>query len=576
MVSPTVTKDWYIEVADDRIRAHPKTAHTERLSSTIAVWRTNSHGLYWELPATPSSAELLASLIGDQDIECDQQFMELYERSQDMVAARPLRTDETLEDHPSRRPSWLHQRQAYRFGYPLDGFGLWADMGTGKSKVVVDLVSNRQHWLTLIVAPKKAVNVWPRQFRDYAVREDIEVITLGGKGDHRSIAERAQVIRDRTRNQDHPLVFVTTYQSFNHTASEPMRAAVTGTIWDMVVADEAHNLSAPKSKLGLYFGQLGRRVPYRMGLSGTPEKKGPLDIWGIYRFLDPGVFGTSYYRFRDQYAVMDRMFPSKVKVYVNLDDFAARMYSIAFRVTADVLDLPEVHNIHVSVRISAEAKAKHDQMKADLIARTDDGVAVAENVLTKFLRMQQITGGHLTVADEDENAVVSRVDFAKLDELQGILEEVPNREYPLDYTGERHPEPVVVFCRFVAELDDIKGLAQEMGIRYGELSGRRDDLNLDAQMPEDIDILAVQIQAGGVGVDLTRAHYGVYYSKGYSLVDYEQSWKRLHRPGQTRPVTLYHLVAEGTVDEHVERAIQQKIDIVQYVWDQIGEDHYDG
>lgn len=571
--SAVVTKDWYIEIADGKIRAHPKEAYIERMRQTPAIWRANRQGFYWEMPATPSAAELLANLIGDLDVECDQAFMDLYRRSVEMANARPLRESEDLSEHPSLTPSWLHQRQAYQFGRTLDGFGLWADMGTGKSKVVVDLIANEGYRRVLIVGPKKAVNVWPRQFRDHSVRRDVHIITLGGKGDSRSIAQRAEVIRDRLRDiTDRPIVFVTPYASFNNVASLPMQEIVLQSHWDLVVLDEAQNICSPKSKVGQFFGQLGRRVPKRIALSGTPERKGPLDVWGIYRFLDEGVFGSNYYRFRNNYAVMDFRFPQKVDHYVNLDDFAQRMYSIAYRVTSDVLDLPPVQDIEIPVELSPSAMTAHNSMKNLLISRTEDGAAVAENVLTKYLRMSQITGGHLTVEDEDGGLVISRVGFDKLDELRGILEEVPNREYPTGYTGDRHPEPVVVFSRFIPEIDDIKALCADLGLRYGELSGRRDDLNEDAQMPDDIDVLAVQIQAGGVGVDLTRAHYGVYYSKGYSLVDYDQSRARLHRPGQTRPVTFYHLIARGTVDVHIERAIALKVDVIEFVWSQLNEE----
>jgi SNF2 family DNA or RNA helicase len=78
-------------------------------------------------------------------------------------------------------------------------------------------------------------------------------------------------------------------------------------------------------------------------------------------------------------------------------------------------------------------------------------------------------------------------------------------------------------------------------------------------------VLAVQIDSGGVGVDLTRARYAIYYSLGFSLGSYEQSLARIHRPGQTRPVEYIHLVAEGTVDEKVMAALARRADVVNTV-----------
>jgi SNF2 family DNA or RNA helicase len=84
-------------------------------------------------------------------------------------------------------------------------------------------------------------------------------------------------------------------------------------------------------------------------------------------------------------------------------------------------------------------------------------------------------------------------------------------------------------------------------------------------------VLAVQIDSGGVGIDLTRARYSIYYSLGFSLGSYEQSLARIHRPGQTRPVEYIHLLAEGTVDEKVMAALSQRANVVNAVLEQIKE-----
>ena len=83
-------------------------------------------------------------------------------------------------------------------------------------------------------------------------------------------------------------------------------------------------------------------------------------------------------------------------------------------------------------------------------------------------------------------------------------------------------------------------------------------------MPEDIDVLAAQIRSGGLGVDLTRARYAVYYTPPF-LGDYDQSKARIHRPEQDRPVSYYHLVCERTVDERAYRALQEQKDVIEEI-----------
>ena len=113
----------------------------------------------------------------------------------------------------------------------------------------------------------------------------------------------------------------------------------------------------------------------------------------------------------------------------------------------------------------------------------------------------------------------------------------------------------------------MEAVANELKRNYGEISGRRKDLTENATMPGDIDIMGVQISAGGLGIDLTRACLAINYSVGYSLSDYEQWLARMHRPGQTRPVRYINLVVEDSVDEAVYRAIEKKQDIVAEVRD---------
>ncbi len=154
----------------------------------------------------------------------------------------------------------------------------------------------------------------------------------------------------------------------------------------------------------------------------------------------------------------------------------------------------------------------------------------------------------------DDSDELREIDTAKIEMLKEILEDLPERE------------PVVVFCRFTQDIAKIRQLAAKLGRRYGELSGqRRDALDDRAMMRSDIDLAAVQIASGGSGVDFTRSNVCVYYSIGRSLTEYGQSMARLHRPGQTRRVTYFHLIAEGTVDVIAYRALARNQEIIDAV-----------
>jgi SNF2 family DNA or RNA helicase len=122
---------------------------------------------------------------------------------------------------------------------------------------------------------------------------------------------------------------------------------------------------------------------------------------------------------------------------------------------------------------------------------------------------------------------------------------------------------VVVFCVFVHDLDSVARSAAKAKRMAFEVSGRWNELNAWKRNPGAV--LAVQIQAGSEGIDMTNAHYAIYYSLPHSLAQYNQSKARLYRPGQRHPVSFCHLLAEGTVDEAMYNSLQKKQDVVEAI-----------
>jgi SNF2 family DNA or RNA helicase len=184
-------------------------------------------------------------------------------------------------------------------------------------------------------------------------------------------------------------------------------------------------------------------------------------------------------------------------------------------------------------------------------------MVTAANALVRLLRLEQITSG-VVMNDSGEARVV---DESKRQALESLLEDLPAEE------------PVVVFAVFKSDLASVHLAAAATGRTSGELSGDRDDLAAWQCGNPHPTILAVQIQAGGVGIDLTRAHYAVYFSTGFNLGNYLQSRARLYRAGQTRPVMFYHLIATDTVDELVEEALAHRQDLVTSVLKELACSH---
>ena len=455
-----------------------------------------------------------------------------------------------------RTPPWSHQQDALDFIRPKPGAMLAMDMGTGKSYVAINLMAELKCQRTLILAPLSIVDhVWPDQLRTHLIRLP-QVVTLGDAIP--SVKAKLQKAQQAwRRNNAFPAVMIVNYES---AWREPLASWLTQQPWDLLVLDEIHRIKSARGQASRWVSRLSDRVNRRLGLTGTPMPNTPLDIYAQYRALNKRVYGTSYQAFRDRYAeIEDTGFRQKTKDgreepvkkivgYKNLDELNQKFYSIAFRVeTKDVLDLPPTMKSYYPIALSPKALRIYLQMEKTLHADLENGkIVTAQNALTRLLRLQQLTSGYAP----DQQGTIVKVDDHKGQALEDIIHDLgPD-------------EPLVVFARFRPDLDTIAQAAKRQDRPAYELSGETKQLS---QWRENGGILAVQIQAGGIGLDFTLARYCVYYSTGFSLGDYLQSMARLHRPGQAGPVQYIHLVATGTVDELVVKALDRKEDLIERV-----------
>jgi SNF2 family DNA or RNA helicase len=501
--------------------------------------RWNARAASWEYPATPMVAAQLRLVLPEAVL--DGAVEQLLAEAEAALGAQVHKTATDLEPIPlTATLPWRHQLQAYRFAEAMPAVMLALDMGVGKSKVVVDLVVNLGLNRALILCPLSVVDVWPGQFRAHA-GAPVRVLALGDGG----VKEKTRALATALEVTQGPLVVVVNYES---AWREPLASLLLAQRWPLVALDESHRTKAPGGKASLFCNRLRERAARRMCLTGTPMPHSPLDLYAQYRFLDPGVFGTSFVRFRTHFAVMGGYQNHQVTGFQHQDELAAKFESLAFRVkSSDVLDLPEVQHVTRTCRLDIEEARVYAELASELIAGVRSGLVTASNALVKLLRLQQVTSGYVR---NDEGLDVE-LGTSKRDLLADVLDDLPRSE------------PVVVFCRFHHDLDTVHAVAAEQNRTRGELSGRMNDLA--AWQRGEVDVLAVQIQSGGVGIDLTRARYCVMFSVGYSLGEYEQALARVHRPGQTRPVVYVHLLASHTVDDDVYAALDAKRDAVEAV-----------
>ena len=431
---------------------------------------------------------------------------------------------------------WPHQTEALEFISDKDGAMLAMDMGTGKSRVIVDLITEKGYEKVLILAPLSVVsNVWPGEFEKHAPGL-LRVLPLVGKSTKVRQETAAKAI-----GSGRPTAVVMNYDAIWR---KPFGDWAMKQDWDLLVMDESHRIKAPGGVASRYCSRLSDRVRHRVALTGTPMSHSPLDIYAQYRALDKSIYGTSFVRFRSRYAVMGGFNRMQVVGYQRENELRKLFYSRAYRVESDdVLDLPSTLSITLKCELGKEGQRLYSEMADQFVADLEGGHITASNALSRLLRLQQITSGYGRLEDGTD----IEIDTAKARVLEDVLTDIGR-------------EPVVVFTRFTHDLDVVHRIAKKVGVPSYEVSGRRKDLS-----DWDQGVLAVQIQAGGLGLDLTLARYAIYYSLGFSLGDYSQSMARLHRPGQTHPVEYIHILASGTVDETVMDALARREAVIETI-----------
>jgi SNF2 family DNA or RNA helicase len=514
----------------------------------------------WHYPPTPFCAkELLSRIRGAVGtripLQIDPEIDALAAKARRVMDLVPgYLAEEPVKDPGMKRTPWRHQHAGIRLITGEPAVYLSWDMGTGKTLTCIasllelwDLGANN----ALILAPTNVVGVWPREFEKHL--EDPESsFVVAAPGSKFSVAERHRKICqafNAARLQEKMAVAVVNHESCIH---EPLHTWMAEQTWDIVIVDEFHRFGTPGSKRTRYLCErLAPRARRRVGLSGTAMRTGPKDLYSQCKFLDPGLFGTSAAKFREEHAVMGHF--GEVQGFKDEGALGERFGAIAYHVAKrDVLDLPPVTDVCRQIFLPAGVAATYKALEDDCVATVQNGTISAPNRLVALLRLLQITSGHVPVEGPEGGLTHCALHTEKQDDLTEFLTDLGPEE------------PVVVFCQFKRDLDAARQAAIRIGRTTVEMRGGVNQIGPYWEAGNG-NTAIVQLQSGGVGVDFTRAAYAYFFSAGFNRADYLQARARLDRPGQTRPVTLAHAVAKGTVDEDVYAAIEGQTEIIDKV-----------
>jgi superfamily II DNA or RNA helicase len=477
-------------------------------------------------PLVAPALEELAGEVGS--FRTDRAWKELVERFREAAALEP---DVPTTLQAELRP---YQIEGYRWLARLAHCGVGAcladDMGLGKTLQALALILTRaREGACLVVAPTSVCPNWADEAARFA--PTLNVIPFGP-------GDRGKTIEDLK-----PFDLLVT--SYGLLLQETERLAAVP--WKVMVLDEAQaikNVGAKRSQAAMEL-----RADFKIITTGTPIENHLGELWNLFRFLNPGLLG-SLESFNRRFAVPierdgDRAARARLKRLIQ--PFLLR------RIKSQVLeDLPPRTEILHRVQFGPEEMALYEALRNRALERLESfqGPPTAKRfqILAEIMRLRRACCNPRLVLPD------SRIPSAKLEGFAEIVDELREN---------RHR--ALVFSQFVDHLTLVRAWLDEQGISYQYLDGstpmQERKARVDAFQAGEHDLFLISLKAGGLGLNLTGADYVIHLDPWWNPAVEDQASDRAHRIGQQRPVTVYRLVAAGTIEEKIVDLHRHKRDL---------------
>ncbi len=462
---------------------------------------------------------------------------------------------------------YKHQLTALEKSWNKETYAYFMEMGTGKTKVLIDnlamLYDKGKVDGALIIAPKGVIKTWYEQEIPTHLPNHIENVTVLWQS---NITKTQQEKLDGLFETETSLhILIMNVEAFSTDKGVKFATKFLNSHRTLMAIDESTTIKTPAAKRTKNIIKLGKNSKYRRIMTGSPVTKNPLDLYSQCEFLDPYLLDfTSYYAFRNRYAEMKTMHLRGRSIQVvdefkNLGELSETLQNFSYRVLKeDCLDLPPKNFTKRHIVLTPDQRKIYEQMKKAAMAVLNGKVTTTMTVLTQLMRLHQITCGHFTADDGSIQLVPNN----RITELMNILEETEGK--------------AIIWANYQRDVNEIiKHIVKNYGERsvvdyYGltPQEERQDNIR-KFQNGDECRFLVGTTQTGGYGITLTKANTVIYYSNGYDLEKRLQSEDRAHRIGQNKNVTYIDIICEKTVDEKIVKALRNKINIASEV---LGED----
>jgi len=458
---------------------------------------------------------------------------------------------------------YAHQMTALEKSWNKETYAYFMEMGTGKTKVLIDnlamLYDKGKVNGALIIAPKGVVGTWYNNEIPTHLPDHIENVTVLWKA---AITKKQKETLDELFSEGEGLhILIMNVEAFSTTKGMDFANKFLSCHRTMMAIDESTTIKTPTAKRTKNILKLASFASYRRIMTGSPVTKNPLDLYTQCDFLSPWLLDfTSYYAFRNRYAEMKtlHMHGRQVQVvngFKNLGELSDKLKNFSYRVLKDdCLDLPDKIFIKREIQLSPDQRKLYEQMKKEAIAILKGKQSTTVNTLTQLMRLQQITCGHFTADD----GAIQPIANNRITELMNVLDETEGK--------------AIIWAHYQYDITEIiKNVVKEYGpgsiVDYYGLTPQEERQPNIKRFQDDpkCRFIVGTPSTGGYGITLTAANTVIYYSNGYDLEKRLQSEDRAHRIGQKKSVTYVDIMADDTVDEKIVKALRKKINIASEV-----------
>ena len=458
---------------------------------------------------------------------------------------------------------YKHQMTALEKSWNKETYAYFMEMGTGKTKVLIDnmamLYDKGKIDGALIIAPKGVVKTWYEQEIPTHLPDHIENVTVLWQP---NITKKQQEKLESLFEIETALhILVMNVEAFSTDKGMKFASKFLNSHKVLMAIDESTTIKTPTAKRTRNIIDLGEYAKYRRIMTGSPVTKNPLDLYTQCYFLDPYLLDhASYYAFRNRYAVMKSMHLrgrtiQVVHAFQNLAELSEKLQGFSYRVLKeDCLDLPPKNWTKRHITLSKEQQKVYDQMKKEALATLNGKVTSTMTVITQLMRLQQITCGHFVADDGSTQEIKNN----RITELMEVLSEIEGKAIIWGHWQKD-------IQNIVGEIEKIHGPGSVVSY-YGltPQDERQDNIRRFQSVPECRFMVGTP-STGGYGITLTAANTVIYYSNGYDLEKRLQSEDRAHRIGQKKNVTYIDIIAEDTVDDKIVKSLREKINIASEV-----------